>query len=319
MTTFSFLYRNERTATWRSVPSNFTFCALSVSSIGTNELQRRCFESAPTRYDAFSFLYRNERTATPEIVAHGRRRHHLSVSSIGTNELQPGIPPGGILIDPPFQFPLSERTNCNAPAVAIFDRATFSFSFLYRNERTATGGEIRAAGGGGVLSVSSIGTNELQLQETWFILRGISSFSFLYRNERTATQAAGASHTIQDELSVSSIGTNELQPSRSEVNSSLRAAFSFLYRNERTATQQIQKRANRLCNFQFPLSERTNCNMSTPQSMPVGFASFSFLYRNERTATLRRGVKPDKRLAFSFLYRNERTATHGEPLCVYTL
>ena len=38
--------------------------ALSVSSIGTNELQHDTANSVPTDVPTFSFLYRNERTAT---------------------------------------------------------------------------------------------------------------------------------------------------------------------------------------------------------------------------------------------------------------
>jgi len=63
--TFSFLYRNERTATIFAPMLYFAMSKLSVSSIGTNELQQ------------YFYTYDNELL------------HTLSVSSIGTNELQP--------------------------------------------------------------------------------------------------------------------------------------------------------------------------------------------------------------------------------------
>jgi len=62
---------------------------------------------------SFSFLYRNERTATDKIKRELQPQNALSVSSIGTNELQhwAHYPPKKELTV--FQFPLSERTNCN--------------------------------------------------------------------------------------------------------------------------------------------------------------------------------------------------------------
>ena len=110
-----------------------------------------------------------------------------------------------------FQFPLSERTNCNPP----FERARVNPICL---------------------SVSSIGTNELQLQ-------------------------AGKARDTVDALSVSSIGTNELQLMRT------------------------QKKPSSLRHFQFPLSERTNCNTKRQTRVLCPRETFSFLYRNERTAT----------------------------------
>jgi len=184
--------------------------SLSVSSIGTNELQqRRCCDSQHI-FLSFSFLYRNERTAT-------RRA---------------GAP---MLEGFTFQFPLSERTNCNKALVAFHQAVFLTFSFLYRNERTAT--DLRASGSTWKidfqfplsertncnhrvacvcrtrrgLSVSSIGTNELQRRIGSDCLRKRSPFSFLYRNERTATRDRHHCPTQSPQLSVSSIGTNELQ------------------------------------------------------------------------------------------------------------
>jgi len=160
---FSFLYRNERTAT-RNVKlgivnfaifqfplsertnCNINFCVnihrdlrISVSSIGTNELQRKT-RNPPHRVGRyFSFLYRNERTATALTHDTNEMLSDISVSSIGTNELQLVIFHGHNVRPFQFQFPLSERTNCNRASVVVTES---------KNS----------------ISVSSIGTNELQLK-----------------------------------------------------------------------------------------------------------------------------------------------------------
>jgi len=135
---------------------------LSVSSIGTNELQHRVPLPQSPRRRAFSFLYRNERTATAPF----------------DNFYQSQIC---------FQFPLSERTNCNYnPAnPAIIARS---------------------------LSVSSIGTNELQPFRDLYImlLPPFLSVSSIGTNE-LQHQAREQRAQAQIDLSVSSIGTNELQ------------------------------------------------------------------------------------------------------------
>ncbi len=89
------------------------------------------------------------------------------------------------------------------------------------------------------------------------------AFSFLYRNERTATQSRAKSRKVAMKLSVSSIGTNELQPGKLRARSPITVPFSFLYRNERTATQKFRGWLRARTGFQFPLSERTNCNART--------------------------------------------------------
>ena len=110
-----------------------------------------------------------------------------------------------------FQFPLSERTNCNANSARDILRATQPFSFLYRNERTATFGYVVDDDENEILSVSSIGTNELQQPSPIPVIAVQPTFSFLYRNERTATVARLDADAVRRCLSVSSIGTNELQ------------------------------------------------------------------------------------------------------------
>ena len=110
----------------------------------------------------------------------------LSVSSIGTNELQPTPVAHQSSLPNRFQFPLSERTNCNVRAQQAREAPGESFSFLYRNERTATSDVVSNPAQTIELSVSSIGTNELQLLRVW-------------------------NNDPKISLSVSSIGTNELQ------------------------------------------------------------------------------------------------------------
>jgi len=164
------------------------------------------------------------------------------------------------------------------------------------------------------------------------------SFSFLYRNERTATQRTLLQPTGTNRLSVSSIGTNELQPAelarltkpkadfqfplseRTNCNtwrnaSGLRAStsFSFLYRNERTATNRQREKCEFRFRFQFPLSERTNCNVSTNHERSNGFCPFSFLYRNERTAT-RNAVEVAERFGLFQFPLSERTNCNAQQM-----
>jgi len=240
---------------------------LSVSSIGTNELQQTNIVAKGRYRPSFSFLYRNERTATFVHFERDCRARKLSVSSIGTNELQhcsffsplnlfSNLSVSSIGTNElqqsqtrpilwqlrSFQFPLSERTNCNKELLC--DSASDAW-----------------------LSVSSIGTNELQpmqvtvpgsiayhfqfplsertncnLPRRWCTRAWCRPFSFLYRNERTATKRMKRWLGNASCLSVSSIGTNELQQIWA-------MAHTVLFQH-----------------FQFPLSERTNCNIATSGS-----------------------------------------------------
>ncbi len=186
-TTFSFLYRNERTATRKHNHSPAGVNRLSVSSIGTNELQpQRTWDKF---YSAWTFQFPlSERTNCNRITTFARQSFAiLSVSSIGTNELQHAQRSSPDKPSTDFQFPLSERTNCNTTSRARCQAYRFSFSFLYRNERTATSRRRDRASADPV------------------------AFSFLYRNERTATCNRLESVFYMHHLSVSSIGTNELQ------------------------------------------------------------------------------------------------------------
>ncbi len=164
-----------------------------------------------------------------------RPSHILSVSSIGTNELQQThlrLLWAGYSY---FQFPLSERTNCNPNEL----------------DGTTVNSE---------LSVSSIGTNELQQRSRTKTRRfSFLSVSSIGTNE-LQPDTMQAEKSSKRRLSVSSIGTNELQLIFTTCPTHPASSFSFLYRNERTATKICDRAAAGMSFFQFPLSERTNCN-----------------------------------------------------------
>ena len=150
-----------------------------------------------------------------------------------------------MLISVFFQFPLSERTNCNARKQVRPRRVRWSFSFLYRNERTATARVWRTCAVGHALSVSSIGTNELQPTRISPSFALSLTFSFLYRNERTAT-------------SFDSILISVTRPFQFPLSERTNCNFKSVHRHYAYTTL-----------FQFPLSERTNCNLSLAWSIAV--------------------------------------------------
>ena len=314
--TFSFHNRNERTATKRQKTWSAENDKLSVSTIGTNELQRHFHFIISFAACAFSFHNRNERTATKfhQIGTRARcafqfpqsertncncgydarnpQRNRLSVSTIGTNELQHIWHTRRYLSDfflsvstigtnelqqwrgksirraaCNFQFPQSERTNCNI--VLDWGRVCTggTFSFHNRNERTATFHVTPRVSIPAALSVSTIGTNELQRP--------------CYANTR-----------IESRLSVSTIGTNELQQMR------------------------VAKFGLRMLVFQFPQSERTNCNLVSKCEQPYQLRPFSFHNRNERTATrnLTRRLRRSSKLSVSTIGTNELQLSNSHPL-----
>jgi len=163
----------------------------------------------------------------------------LSVSSIGTNELQHELAIVWIVHWVIFQFPLSERTNCNA---CIANHASdipdfFQFPLSERTNCNASTLKPNANFNCFQFPLSERTNCNKCCAIPLRLMR--RSFSFLYRNERTATH--GCVQVIERDLrlSVSSIGTNELQQ-----------FFGGMF----TAIQ----------HFQFPLSERTNCNQKEP-------------------------------------------------------
>jgi len=158
---FSFLYRNERTAT---PPTGITFTfavCLSVSSIGTNELQHLCVQGSRFVFDRFQFPLSERTNCNREHAGTAVLLPGLSVSSIGTNELQLFAFGHTRCHNSRFQFPLSERTNCNVSAIpGDGHRSVLSVSSIGTNELQPR--NSLCAPSASSLSVSSIGTNELQ-------------------------------------------------------------------------------------------------------------------------------------------------------------
>ena len=255
---FSFHNRNERTAT------RGKRCGLDErkafqfpQSERTNCNERGPFDGLHFG-DTFSFHNRNERTATREQELALAKQ--LAFSFHNRNERTATAINANVCVTASiFQFPQSERTNCNILALSQLipcdglsvstigtnelqhdphaqgsKKLQLSVSTIGTNElqpvHTAAIDEISR------LSVSTIGTNELQLSCRKCGLSHIPRFQFP-QSERTNCNSKRVWQAEHDlELSVSTIGTNELQPISS-------------WRSMR-----------RRLNFQFPQSERTNCN-----------------------------------------------------------
>ena len=131
------------------------------------------------------------------------------------------------------------------------------------------------------LSVSTIGTNELQRVETHSrICLGHSlSVSTIGTNELQLPPCSRSPRARA--LSVSTIGTNELQPRARHDRALLkRLSVSTIGTNE-LQLEQEQMRHTEIMNFQFPQSERMSCNFSSPSNAVTISRSFSFHNRNE--------------------------------------
>ena len=135
-----------------------------------------------------------------------------------------------------FQFPQSERTNCNCPPRRVRQKSQ-------------------------TLSVSTIGTNELQPCQSQRCRRAGTSFQFP-QSERTNCNAQAKSHNHHAILAFSFHNRNERTATETQsLMFLLLLTFSFHNRNERTATTITRDFVVRRNVFQFPQSERTNCNL----------------------------------------------------------
>ena len=259
---------------------------LSVSTIGTNELQQTAVSATGAARATFSFHNRNERTATsfrlktifcPISSFSFHNRNERTATRSCKNNLRNACV---------FQFPQSERTNCNLRDDSDESVSHYAFSFHNRNERTATRTTTTTNARRWSLSVSTIGTNELQPMTAQPACAAPTSFSFHNRNERTATSVpefacpldfctfsfhnrnertatcdAERERSGIARLSVSTIGTNELQ-----LRFGLRQSFAqFRLSVSTIGTNELQphpleRKTARIIHFQFPQSERTNCN-----------------------------------------------------------
>ena len=166
------------------------------------------------------------------------------------------LPPFALAITN-FQFPQSERVNCN--------NAPYCFTIRSKSK----------------LSVSTIGTSELQLPEQLdrsLLLKWLS-VSTIGTSELQLLERALAGE--RDALSVSTIGTSELQLITQR-------AWGVVYMD-----------------FQFPQSERVNCNEEESSRLFYGnYLSVSTIGTSELQRAHSR-IAANRQGAFSFHNRNE--------------
>ena len=137
--TFSILYRIELGGTYKAAWVSACNYELSVSSIGSNWVEQV--------------------RQVLKIVG-----MVLSVSSIGSNWVeQKRRAAGRTRPDRNFQYPLSDRIGWNRPSTICLGLAGRAFSILYRIELGGTGELNHSASGRLELSVSSIGSNWVEL------------------------------------------------------------------------------------------------------------------------------------------------------------
>ena len=107
----------------------------------------------------------------------------LSVSTIGTNELQQqGVNKMESLTDN-FQFPQSERMSCNTSVYDLLCRDTRAFQFPQSERMSCNSRASSKPAEPCELSVSTIGTNELQQLLKPHVITKQGTFSFHNRNE----------------------------------------------------------------------------------------------------------------------------------------
>jgi hypothetical protein len=143
-----------------------------------------------------------------------------------------GRAPGGA----DFQYPLSDRCDCNRQPRPLQLLGARSFSIRYRIDATATVPSPRPTFAVTCLSVSAIGSMRLQQRDRRGLLKVTATFSIRYRIDATATGGRGnaarrgsdfqyplsdrcdcnmwnrSSAHRYDSLSVSAIGSMRLQP-----------------------------------------------------------------------------------------------------------
>src|SRR5581483_8598023 len=118
----------------RIAPARARCRRISVSSIGTNELQLESQRELRDWLEQFQFPLSERMSCNELLRGEVERLQKISVSSIGTNELQPALRTPRSALTAQFQFPLSERMSCNNIIChGVIWRRRY-FSFLYRNE-----------------------------------------------------------------------------------------------------------------------------------------------------------------------------------------
>jgi len=168
-----------------SLPSD---AMLSVSSDGSNGMQLGTWPTWPA-WPASYFQYpRTDRTGCND----GRWEDSMNWGSFqyprtdrtGCNNPGTGPKPG---TDPNFQYPRTDRTGCNNEQGILLIPKLRPFSILGRIERDATNSCPLPSRRSDSLSVSSDGSNGMQLRMTTVDEGRFHPFSILGRIERDAT------------------------------------------------------------------------------------------------------------------------------------
>ena len=184
----------------------------------------------------------------------------LSVSSFGSSQLQP---PGYIIGEPPiinFQYPRSDRANCN---LLVKRRPVFTLpDFQYpRSDRANCNLLFRSQLFlNSKLSVSSFGSSQLQPTADAGVRLDAIFFQYPRSDRANCNHWRAAKRRAGIQLSVSSFGSSQLQhhPQRDCVYEEI--PFSILVRIEPTATLVNALYALSELGFQYPRSDRANCN-----------------------------------------------------------
>ena len=162
--TFSILNRIGGDATFISLPSRSWWPFLSVSSIGSEAMQRPLGVRGIQARLPFSILNRIGGDATTQFALIDEAQEYTTFSilnRIGGDATKPvRVPPL-----PPFffQYPQSDRRRCNSSSTSSWRALAYMpFSILNRIGGDATHQQSGVERGGSRLSVSSIGSEAMQ-------------------------------------------------------------------------------------------------------------------------------------------------------------
>ena len=210
---------------------------LSVSSLGSNPLQRGVGSGAMRPARSFSILSRIEPSATLSCTFISLLFDFLSVSSLGSNPLQLTLMMQIITGDWDFQYPLSDRTLCNRAECEFEHSPRNAFSILSRIEPSATCRHKNVTLENIILSVSSLGSNSLQLRQPLVDASDHLSFSILERIELSATQPVPQRHHRCRLFQYPRTDRTLCNRHRQARGANRESAFSILERIELSATQ----------------------------------------------------------------------------------
>ena len=207
-----------------------------------------------------------------------------------------------------FQYPRTDRRDCNKCKLRNTHGTRTAFSILARIEETATDQDLLGLAQGGELSVSSHGSKGLQPSVAQF--RGVldNTFSILARIEGTATGSqsrwSGAIWTFSILARIEGTATVGQYPA-------VMRAVHFQYprtdRRDCNVTRRLVQRD--VLAFQYPRTDRRDCNLCLRNDTAAEDNPFSILARIEGTATAVHYELEKYTYAFSILARIEGTAT----------